>query len=45
MILADDMGFSDARCYGGDIDTPNISCNSSLVLANDIAADNRQPSF
>ena len=24
MILADDMGFSDARCYGGDIDTPNL---------------------
>jgi len=24
VILADDMGFSDARCYGGDIDTPNI---------------------
>ena len=24
IILADDMGFSDARCYGGDIDTPNF---------------------
>jgi arylsulfatase len=24
VILADDMGYSDARCYGGDIDTPNI---------------------
>ena len=24
LILADDMGFSDARCYGGDIDTPNL---------------------
>jgi len=24
LILADDMGFSDARCYGGEIDTPNI---------------------
>ena len=23
-ILADDMGYSDARCYGGDIDTPNL---------------------
>jgi arylsulfatase len=24
VILADDMGFSDARCYGGDVDTPNL---------------------
>ena len=24
ILLADDMGFSDPRCYGGDIDTPNI---------------------
>lgn len=24
VILADDMGFSDAGCYGGDIHTPNI---------------------
>src|SRR4051794_23819742 len=24
IILADDMGFSDAHCYGGDIDTPNF---------------------
>jgi arylsulfatase A-like enzyme len=24
LILADDMGFSDAGCYGGDIDTPNL---------------------
>src|SRR5260370_40638427 len=24
VILADDMGFSDARCYGGDIDTTNL---------------------
>ncbi len=24
IILADDMGFSDAGCYGGEIDTPNI---------------------
>lgn len=23
-ILADDMGFSDAGCYGGEIDTPNL---------------------
>ena len=24
VILADDMGFSDARCYGGDVDTPHL---------------------
>jgi len=24
IILADDMGFSDIGCYGGEIDTPNI---------------------
>jgi len=24
VILADDMGFSDAGCYGGEINTPNI---------------------
>jgi len=24
IILADDMGFSDAGCYGGDIDTPHL---------------------
>lgn len=24
IVLADDMGFSDARCYGGDVDTPNL---------------------
>jgi arylsulfatase len=24
VILADDMGFSDAGCYGGDVDTPNL---------------------
>lgn len=24
LIMADDMGFSDIRCYGGEIDTPNI---------------------
>jgi arylsulfatase A-like enzyme len=24
IVLADDMGYSDARCYGGDIDTPNF---------------------
>src|SRR6476661_1607688 len=24
VILADDLGFSDARCCGGEIDTPNL---------------------
>jgi arylsulfatase len=24
VIVADDMGFSDARCYGGEISTPNL---------------------
>ncbi len=24
VILADDMGYSDARCFGGDVDTPNL---------------------
>ncbi len=24
LIMADDMGYSDAGCYGGEIDTPNI---------------------
>src|SRR5918996_1480890 len=24
LILADDMGFSDIGCYGGEIQTPNI---------------------
>ena len=25
LIMADDMGFSDADCYGGDVRTPNLS--------------------
>ena len=25
LILADDMGFSDAGCYGGEIETPNLN--------------------
>ena len=24
LIMADDMGFSDAGCYGGEIETPNL---------------------
>ena len=24
IVMADDMGFSDLRCYGGEIQTPNI---------------------
>ena len=24
LIVADDMGFSDAKCYGGEIETPNL---------------------
>ena len=24
VIMADDMGFSDAGCYGGEIRTPNL---------------------
>lgn len=25
VIMADDMGFSDIGCYGGEIDTPNLN--------------------
>jgi len=32
IILADDMGYSDARCYGGDIETPNIDSLAAVGL-------------
>src|ERR1041385_1742316 len=32
IILADDMGFSDAGCYGGEIQTPNIDRLASSGL-------------
>jgi arylsulfatase len=32
LILADDMGFSDAGCYGGEIDTPNLDRLASKGL-------------
>src|ERR1700683_1536361 len=32
VLLADDMGFSDARCYGGDVDTPNLDRLASQGL-------------
>ncbi|WP_316828111.1 arylsulfatase [Pedobacter miscanthi] len=32
VILADDMGFSDAGCYGGEINTPNIDFLASNGL-------------
>ena len=32
VILADDMGFSDPGCYGGEIDTPNIDKLASQGL-------------
>src|SRR5688500_13566887 len=32
LILADDMGFSDLGCYGGEIDTPNIDRLASQGL-------------
>ena len=25
LVMADDMGFSDLGCYGGEIDTPNLN--------------------
>lgn len=31
-ILADDMGFADAGCYGGEIATPNLDRLAANVL-------------
>ena len=32
VILADDMGYSDVACYGGEIETPHIDCLASNGL-------------
>ena len=32
LILADDMGYSDAECYGGDVRTPNLSALAQAGL-------------
>src|SRR5258706_6382392 len=32
VIVADDMGFSDAGCYGGEIATPNLDALASKGL-------------
>ena len=32
VILADDLGFSDLGCYGGDIETPNLDALASNGL-------------
>ncbi|GAA5480955.1 arylsulfatase [Haloferula sargassicola] len=32
LIMVDDMGYSDLRCYGGEIDTPNIDSLASHGL-------------
>ena len=26
LIMADDMGYSDLGCYGGEIETPHLDC-------------------
>lgn len=31
VIMADDMGFSDIGCYGGEVQTPNLDREESLV--------------
>ncbi|MBN2270485.1 MAG: sulfatase-like hydrolase/transferase, partial [Sedimentisphaerales bacterium] len=32
LILADDMGYSDSECYGGDVRTPNLSALAEAGL-------------
>jgi len=32
LIMADDMGFSDSECYGGDVRTPNLSALAASGL-------------
>jgi hypothetical protein len=31
IILADDMGFSDAGCYGGEIEIPNLEQHNRIA--------------
>jgi arylsulfatase len=31
VMMADDMGYSDVGCYGGEIDTPNINALAAGV--------------
>ena len=45
VILADDMGFSDAGCYGGDVKTPNLDSlaggDAGDFRSNRLASDGR----
>ena len=31
LVMADDMGFSDAGCFGGEIDTPNLKRYTDIM--------------
>ena len=46
VILADDMGFSDIGCYGGEIPTPNLDglARSGLLLTNFLVSPACSPS-